>query len=168
MVKAMNLGGWASRNWFLPVLALLLGIEFAFARATDWSRDGVAEAVILFDMCLFVPALYALCHRRRVALRPLLIRTFALAVLGVYIASKLVPPEAQHLVAELSWARMAGWVVLAAIELWVVVKVARLTFGGSVTAEQIAERHGTPEWIARLMLLEARFWKAVWRLVRGR
>lgn len=168
MVRAMNLGVWARRNWFVPLLAVLLAIETAFARATDWSSDGVAEAAILFDMCLFVPALYALCYRRRLALRPLLIRTFALAFLGIYIASKLVPADAQVLIANLAWARTAGWVVLALVELWILVAVIRLVFGGGATAEQVAERSGAPEWIARLMLLEARFWKGLWRIVRGR
>lgn len=164
----MNLGGWARRNWFVPLLALLIAIEFAFARTTDWSRDGVAEAAILFDMCLFVPALYALCYRRRLALRPLLIRTFALALLGIYIATTLVPPGAQVLIADLAWARTAGWVVLALIELWVMIAVVKLVFGGGATAEQVAERSGAPAWVARLMLLEARFWKALWSFVRGR
>ncbi len=168
MAGAIDLRGWARRHWFVPLLALLLVIETAFARATDWPNDGVAEAAILFDMCLFVPALYALCYRRRLALRPLLIRTFALAFLGIYIASTLVPPDAQVLIADLAWARTAGWGVLALVELWILVAVLKLVFGGGATAEQVAERSGAPAWVARLMLLEARFWKALWSFVRGR
>lgn len=168
MARAIDLRGWARRHWFVPLLALLLAIETAFARATDWRNDGVAEAAILFDMCLFVPALYVLCYRRRLALRPLLIRTFALGFLGIYIASKLVPPDAQVLIAELIWARTAGWVVLALIELWVMIAVTRLVFGGGATTEEIAAQSGAPPWIARLMQAEARLWKALWRFVRGR
>lgn len=168
MAGAEILAGWARRNWFLPLFALLLAIEFAFTRSIDWSRDGYAEAVVLFDMCLFVPALYWLCYRRKVAAKPLLVRTAALAFLGLYVASHLVPPQAQHLVAELGWARFVGWAVLALVELWVAVKVVKLVFGGKATAEQLHERHGAPLWIARLMLVEARFWKWVWRLLRRR
>lgn len=168
MVRPQISSGWARRNWFLPLLALLVAIEWAFARATDWSSDGVAEAVILFDMCLFVPILYMLCYRRRVALKPLLVRAAALSFLGLYVASFLVPPQAQHLVAELGWARLVGWAVLALVELWVVVKIVRLVFGGEATTEDVAARSGAPRWIARMMLIEARFWKALWRLFRRR
>jgi hypothetical protein len=165
MTKANDLTGWARRNWFVPLLAFLLAIEWAFAR-TDWPRDGLAEAVILFDLCLFVPALHFLCYRRTVAWKPLLIRTFALASLGVYLASHLIPADAQHFLAGLGWARLAGFVVLAALELWVLVKVIKLVFGATATVEEISATSGAPPWIARLMLIEARFWKWLWRLFR--
>lgn len=168
MAMAYDLIGWARRNWFLPLLAVLLAVEWAFARTTDWPRDGLAEAVILFDLCLFVPALHFLCYRRRLAWKPLLIRTAALASLGVYLASQLIPAEAQHLLAGLGWARLAGLAVLAALELWVLVKVVTLVFGSAVTEDDIVATSGAPRWIARLMLIEARFWKWLWRLLRGR
>jgi hypothetical protein len=168
MVKAMDLSGWARRNWVFPLLLPLFAIEYAFARATDWRADGLAEFAILFDLCLFAPALHYLCYRRSLAPRPLLIRTFALASLGVYIASKLVPPDAQMLLGSLGWLRMAGLAVLALIELGLLLAVVKLVFGGRSTAQEIAERSGAPQWIVRLMLLEARFWKALWRIIRGR
>ena len=167
LVKTETLSGWARRNWFLPVLAVLLTIEFAFARATDWSQDGLAEMVMVFDMCLFVPALFAVCYRKRMALKPLLIRSAALSLAGIYLASKLVPVDAQVLLTELLWARYAGWIVIALFELWILVLTIRLVFGGGTT-QQIVEQSGAPPWIARVMLMEARFWKAVWRLLRGR
>jgi hypothetical protein len=167
MTDIAMLGGWARRNWFLPLLAPLLAIEFAFARTTDWLQDGIAETVILFDLCLFIPFLYALCYRRRFARKSLLIRTAALALAGIYLASKLVPPDAQVVLAELLWARYAGLAVIALIELWVVVLTVRLVWGGAST-DEIASQSGAPAWIVRLMQLEARFWKAVWRLIRGR
>jgi hypothetical protein len=168
MIDRIGLGGWARRNWFVPLLAVLLAVEWAFVRATDWSRDGVAEAAVLFDLCLFVPFLYFLCYRRTAALKPLLVRAAALAFLGLYVASHLVPFEAQHLVAGLGWARLVGWAVLAILELWVLIKVIGLIFGRDTTADEIAERSGAPNWVARLMLIEARFWKALWRLLRRR
>lgn len=167
MARAINLGLWLRLNWFLPLLALLFAIELAFVRSIDWARDGFAEAVILFDLCLFVPFLYVLCYRKRLALKPLLMRAAALSCLGIYLASWLVPTEAQQLIADLGWARNAGWLVLALIELWVVVLTVKLVFGGAGT-EEIAERTAAPPWIVRMMQLEARFWKAVWRFLRGR
>lgn len=159
--------GWVRRNWFLLLLAPLLAIEFAFARTTDWARAGPAELIILFDLCLFIPALYVLCYRKRIALKPLLIRAAALALAGIYLASRLVPPDAQVLLSELIWARYAGLAIIALIELWIVVLTLKLVFGGAST-DEIARRSGAPPWVARLMQLEARFWRAVWRLVSGR
>jgi len=162
------LAGWARRNWFAPLLVLLLAIEWAFARSVNWRADPIAEAAILFDLCLFVPALHYFCYRRLLAWKPLLIRTAALASFGVYLASHLIPAEAQQLLGGLSWARLAGFAVLAALELWVMVKVVKLVFGSATTAEQIVETSGAPPWVARLMLIEARFWKWLWRLLSGR
>jgi len=158
---------WARRNWFVPLLAILLAIEVAFARTTLWAQDGLAEAVILFDLCVFVPALHFFCYRRTLARRALLIRTAALSCGGIYIASLLVPVEAQRLIAELGWARIAGLALVAAFELWVVIATVKLVFGGAGT-DEIAAKSGAPLWVARLMQAEARFWKFLWRLIRGR
>lgn len=167
MTKTDFPAAWLRRHWFLPLAAMLLAIELAFARTTNWSEDGVAELVVLFDLCLFIPFLYVLCYRSKLARKPLVIRAAALALAGIYLASKLVPPDAQAVLGELVWARYAGLVVIALIELWVVVLTVRLVFGGATT-EQISEQSGAPPWIARLMQLEARFWKAVWRFLSGR
>lgn len=159
--------GWVRRHWFLALAPLLVAFELAFARSVAWASDPVAEYAILVDLGLFVPALYALCYRRRLSTRALLVRTGALALLGVYLASKLVPAEAQTVVADLVWARDAGWLILALIELSIAIWLVRLVFGGR-SAEEIAAKTGAPPWVARLMQLEARFWRAVWRLVGGR
>jgi hypothetical protein len=44
----------------------------------------------------------------------------------------------------------------------------RLVFSGTATAEEVSERTGAPPLIARLIVIEARFWRALWRLIRGR
>ncbi len=43
----------------------------------------------------------------------------------------------------------------------------KLVFGGAGT-DEIAAQSGAPRWVARLMQAEARFWKYLWRLIRGR
>ncbi len=161
-------GAWTRRNWFVPLAALLLVVETAFAQSTDWSARGPEEAVILFDLCLFVPALYAFAYRRWLPIRALALRTAALIFLGFYIASHLVPAEAQRLIAELGWARTLGLAVLALIELKLMVEIVKLLFGGGADVETIAARSGAPTWVARLMLAEARFWKWLWRRISGR
>lgn len=168
MGKPLALREWAAANWFFLVLPVLLLIEWAFSRSSVWSDPAPAEAAMLFDLCVFMPALYALCYRNQLPVRQLALRTLALSFLGIFIASTLVPAEAQIVLPRLSWARTAGLVVLALIELRLLVEALKLVFSGRSTAEEVSSRTGAPPWIARLMLLEARFWKAVWRLVRRR
>ncbi len=155
-------------HWFVPLAPVLLLIEYGFARSTDWVQAGPAEAAILFDLCLFVPFLYLLCYRRRLAGAALLVRAAALSLLGIYLASQLVPEQAQHLLPRLSWLRTAGLAVLILVELRLFAAILRMIFTGETSAEQVAARGGAPLWVARLMLLEARFWRALWRLIRGR
>jgi hypothetical protein len=155
-------------HWFVPLAPLLLLLETGFARSTDWSRAGPAEAAILFDLCLFAPFLYWLCYRRRLAGPALLMRAAALSLLGIYLASQLVPADAQQLLPRLSWLRTAGFAVLILIELRLFAAILKMVLAGEASAEQVATRGGTPIWVARLMLLEARFWRALWRLIRGR
>ena len=156
------------RHWFVPLALALILVELAFARTTPWPGTGHEEAAILFDMCLFVPLLHALCYRRILPLRALLIRTAALSLAGLYLASLLVPAEAQRWIDDLGALRLAGLAVLALIELWVLVEVVKILFGREPSVERIVARSGAPAWVARLMLLEARFWKWVWRRLRGR
>ena len=156
----------ARAHWFLPLLAALLLVEYGFARSTDWSSDGVAEAAILFDLCLFVPGLYLLCYRGRIRGRALIVRTAALALAGLYLASLLVPARGQVLLLQLSWLRPIGLAVLALIELKLLIEIVKLVFSGGSTAAEVAARSGAPLWVARLMFLEARLWKALWALIR--
>ena len=167
MAASAILNRWLARNWFVPLAAVLLGLEWAFARTTDWTARGYEEAAILFDMAVFVPLLHFICYRRMVPVRALAIRTAALVLSGVYLASLLVPAEAQRWVDDLGGLRAAGALAIALIELKIMFELLKLVFGGG-QVEQVVERSGAPAWVVRLMMLEARFWKAVWRLIRGR
>ena len=167
-MPAQPLPKLARLHWFVPLAPALLLIEFGFARSTDWSRPGPAEAAILFDLCLFVPLLYLLCYSGRLAWPALLMRAGALSLIGLYLTSKLVPAGAQQLLPHLSWLRAAGLAVLVLVELRILAAVVRMILSGDATVDQVTARSGAPYWVARLMLLEARFWRALWRLIRGR
>jgi hypothetical protein len=168
-MTASGTRAWAAGNWFLLVLPLLLGVSWLFTRSIDWQASArTGEAVTLLDWMVSIPLLYFLCYRHTVQGRAMAIRLLALACLGVWIASRLVPAEAQDLLPHLSWPRMAGLAVLALIELRLLVLALKLAFSGKASAEELAERTGAPPLLAKLMLLEARFWRAVWRLIRRR
>lgn len=158
---------WAGRNWFFIAFGAVLAGSYGLARSRTFLADG-GEVAIVADLCLTVPLLYSWCYWNRLPRRQVAIRAAALACLGVWIAGRLIPAADQTILPHLSWARMLGVVVLALIELRVLVAVVRLAFSGTATAEEVSARSGAPPIIARLMLIEARFWQRVWKLLRRR
>lgn len=162
-----RIGGWAAANWFLLCAPFLALAGLAFSRSVAWPQDGgVAEAVLLFDACVSLPLLYALCYRGRLNGWRLALRMLAVACLGIWLVAWLVPPASQTLLPHFGWARIVGLGVLVLVELRLVIAALRMVFGGNASAEEVAASTGAPPFIARLMVLEARFWKAVGRLLR--
>jgi hypothetical protein len=168
MISGFSPRQWATANWFFLVLPLLLAISFAVARQPGHELGSSAEAVLLFDWCVTVPALYALCYRKALPLPRLLLRLVALACLGVWFVSWMVPVEAQEIVPHLSWARTAGLLVLALVELRLLLAALKIAFSDQGSAADIQKASGAPPLLAKLMLIEARFWRAVWKIIRGR
>ncbi len=158
---------WAGRNWFFMAFAAVLAGSYGFARSSTFLAEG-GEVALLADLCLTVPLLYCWCYWNRLPRRQVAIRAAALACLGMWVAGRLIPAADQIILPHLSWGRTLGTVVLALIELRLLVAVVRLTFSGTATAEEVSARSGAPPMIARLMLIEARFWRWVWTLLRRR
>lgn len=158
---------WAAANWFLLALPILGAVSFAVARSVP-PADPMIEAVTLFDWVVTIPLLYFLCYRRSLAPRQMALRLLALACLGVWAAGQVLPLSAQAMLPHLGWPRMAGLAVLALIELRLLVLAVKFAFSARGSAEELAEKSGAPVFLAKLMLLEARFWRAVWKLIRRR
>lgn len=168
-MQLTNPGEWARRNWFFIALPLFGLIALQFARSINWALDGsAAERVILFDAVVSLPLLYYLCYRKTLSAGQMALRLLGLVCLGIWFATWLVPASAQSLLPQLGWARMAGIGILVVIELRLIVTALRVVFSGDATAEEVSKASGAPPLIAKLMLLEARFWRAVWRFIRGR
>lgn len=164
-----DLRQWALANWFVLVWPALAATSYLLTRTTVWTDDGrMVEAVTLFDWSVTLPLLYWLCYRGKVPRGRLALRMLALVCVGVWIAAQLVPETEQSLLSHLGWARGVGIALLMLIELRLMIAVTRLLFSGTATADEIAERSGAPPFVARLLLLEARFWRALWRVMRGR
>lgn len=152
-------------HWFVPVFALILGGLWLVARDSMFMAEG-GEKAILADLCLTVPTLYVLCYRRRHSALQLGMRALALACLGIWLGSWIIPASDQSVLTQLGPLRVAGLGVLAVIELRLFVAMMRLVFGPEASSDEISRATGAPPFVAKLMLLEARFWNAVWRLIR--
>lgn len=158
-----------TRHWFLAILPLLAAAAFAFSTLTDWRRDAqMAEMALLFDACVSLPILYYLCYRGTLSGRQMALRLVGLACLGIWFATWLVPSESQSLLPHFGWARTAGLAVLLIIELRLIIGAIKMAFSGKASADELASASGAPQWMAKLMLLEARFWRWLWRTISGR
>ena len=166
-MRTSGLWRWSGDNWFVLAVPLLAATAWLIARAAPWGQDSAGlEAALLIDACITAPLLYALCYGRTLPLWQVAVRMLGLACLGIYLIGLIVPPQAQLLLPSFGWARAIGVAVLLLFELWLLVAALRLVFGAGATAEEVQAKTGAPPLLARLMVVEARFWKAVWRLVR--
>lgn len=158
---------WAWGNWFLLLLPALFATSFFSLQSPDWKQSPrVAEAVTLFDWTVTVPLLYFLCYRSKLNAMQMVMRLLGLGCLGVWISSWLVPVSDQAILPHLGWARIIGITVLALLEVRLLVFALKLAFSGEGTADELARKSGAPQLLARLMLLEANFWRALWRFIR--
>lgn len=159
---------WVKANWFAVAVPVLLLVEWLVVRDVGGEMGRYLEVVVLFDLCVFMPLLYVLCYRGTVPRGQLALRAAALACLGIYVATYLVPEPMQALLPQLGVLRLAGLAVLMLIELRLLFIALRLVWGRNGTVEQVQAASGAPPWIARLLILEARMWKRLWRLIRRR
>ena len=168
-MRTAAIPSWIHRHWFMLLLPVLATAAFSLATSIDWQRDGrIAEMVLLFDACVSLPLLYFLCYRGTQTRKQMALRLIAMVCLGIWFATWLVPEASQSLLAQLGWIRTAGIVFLVVVELRLVIGAIKMAFSGNATADELASASGAPSWIAKLMLLEARFWRWVWRRISGR
>lgn len=154
-------------NWFWPVFALALGAAWLMSRSMALPQPYGWDVALLLDFGLFMPLLMWLCYRRRSTRGALILRVLALQTSAVLIASWLTLSDQQFVVQHLAWLRPFGIAILIAFEGAVLVAMLRIVFKPTTVATDL-EKLGAPPFIARLMLLEARFWRWVARLILRR
>lgn len=156
----------AEKYFFLAVLPLAIAIEWAFARSHDWTAYPRSEWVALVDLCLVLPVLYLAGFASDLTGKARLLRALGIAGIGLFAAGFIVPEANQFLIAELAGLRSAALGGVLVFEAWVFWKVIGAVYRRGADAKALEREFGVPDWIARLMVIEARFWKAVWSLLR--
>ena len=148
------------RNWFLPLAPSLLVLVFLGSRSIGLFAVSGLELPLVFDALVTVPALFWLCYHDRMRAGALTIRVIGLQCLGLLLASWIVPIEQQHILPKLAVARWIGLTLLAYFEAKLAWIVIRAVFAVDAKPKDLTDQ-GVPEIIAKLMLLEAHFWKWV-------
>ena len=152
-------------HWFFWVAPLVLAADFYVAFSARGTVDRLVEAGLLFDLALLLPLLYWWCYRQRG--KPALVRAAALACLGIWLATKLVPEHERDLLVYVGPLRYAGLAVLVWLEVVLVVAIYRSVFKGGSVEQAVAHARGDmPPWVAKLLALEARFWFRVWGAIK--
>jgi hypothetical protein len=163
----MSAGHIFRRHWFYVLLPVWFAAAFAFSAAHPWAAEPrLGEAITLFDWCVFVPLLFAVCYRDMPG-RALLVRTVATFCGGVWIAGKVVPDNAQFVLQDWADIRWVGLAVVMLFEIAAIVTILRILFGTAPNASEL-ERQGLPAIVVKLTLAEARFWKWVWQRLNGK
>lgn len=156
----------AEKYFFLIILPIAIGIEWAFAATHDWAAYPRSEWVALVDLCVFMPVVYLAFFASELGLKARLLRGAAIAGIGLFAASYIVPAPNQIIIGELSNIRNAMLAFILVFEGFVLWKVISALYRKGADAQTLQQDYAMPEWVAKLMVMEAKFWKAVWSLVR--
>lgn len=152
--------------FFLIALPLAIAIEWAFARTLDWTAYPRSEWVALFDLCVFMPLVYLSAFSSELTRKARLLRCLGIAGIGLFAASFIVPEANQFVIGELSALRKAAMAGVLVFEGWIMSKVIGAVYRHNADAKTLERDFAMPEWIAKLMVLEAKFWKTVWAFLR--
>jgi dolichol kinase len=155
-------------NWFFPVaLILFLAVWGVVKSASALSQADLfnLESALVADAFLTLPVLYWLCFRGRQSKGKLLLGVIAVICSGLWLAGLIVPPSGQALLPQVAWLRYLGLAVIVMVEVRIAVLAVRLVWQPNAKAADL-ESHGVPPVIAKLMLLEARFWRWVFSAFR--
>lgn len=152
--------------FFLIALPSAIAIEWAFARSLDWAAYPRSEWVALFDLCVFMPIVYLLAFSNTLTRKACLLRAAGIAGLGLLATKFIVPDANQFVLSQLSAVRNSMLVFVLLFEGWIMWKVVGAVYRKGADARQLERDFAMPEWIAKLMVLEAEFWKAVCQFLR--
>jgi len=152
--------------FFLIVLPIAVAIEWAFAATLDWSAYPRAEWVALVDLCVFMPLVYLGLFSSELSAKARALRALGIAGIGLFAASWIVPSANQFLISELASLRAASLVFVLAFEGFVFFKVMQALYAKNADAKAIERDFAVPPFIAKLLVMEAKFWKAVWGFFR--
>jgi hypothetical protein len=153
-------------NWFWPLAITLVALAWTIGRFSQIEPDSSWEYAVLVDILITLPILYFVCYRKKATLKHNIFRILALQCTGIWLATKIVPIESQLLLPYLSWLRFAGLAVLFVFEAWIGLALIKLLFRPDTTADQIQQQLGAPLFVAKLLLLEARFWRWVFSIFK--
>jgi len=166
--QALSSSSWIKANWFVAAAVLLVGTDLAVLQLPNGSSPRLLEFGLLSDLCIVLPGLYLACYWRNG--KRSVLRAVALASLGFWAASKLLPESGQFLIQQLWPVRYVALAVIVLIELKVMLAVYRAVFSGTSrqeAAEALERQAGMPAWAAKLAAAEAALWSWLYKAAKA-
>ncbi len=166
-MKGSNIRLMISNHWFLLAAPLVL-LTNLFVTQHEVITP-LVEFGVLFDLVILVPVLYVLCYRARK--RGIGAKALALACLGVWVATQLVPEQSRNLLVYLQPLRYVGLAVLVIMELALIRMIFTSLMSGASSdsvERQVVDESDVPEWVAKLMVWEAGLWRRLFSMFRRR
>ena len=158
---------WIYRHWFIPAAIIIWIVDIAIVHISDWTRPVTIELILLISQCIILPLLYLCCYRS--GLRRALIRAAALAFLGVWGVSLLVPDIHQNILVQLIPLRYIGIGVLFLIEIRLLIMMLSFITSHDENdnlSQELKENGDIPQWYANLMAYEAAFWRRLYQWLK--
>ncbi|WP_299595135.1 hypothetical protein [uncultured Microbulbifer sp.] len=151
---------------FFTVAFIVVIVNTINVRYFGEKLGSFSEIAILADFAIFLPLLYILFFRYE--LKKALVKSLGIACIGFWGASVLVPGIQQDILLDYGFIRYVGLSVLVFIEVKVTFVIWKAVFSGKDRDQILKEakdRADMPEWVARLMVWEASFWKKLGRAI---
>lgn len=158
--------GTAARHWIAAVPPLLV---FAAWRTgvLDGASTGLRAGFLAFT-CVLLPIAYHLSTRSgsKGAVAP--VRSLGLALGAISLNGWLLFDRSDPVFRPFAYEQWLLVALVVAIEVRVTAMILSSVFRANPDEAAIAERAGLPRFVARLMILEANFWRAVYRFLSRR
>ena len=152
------------QHWFFIAATVMICGDWIVVRTQGVDRPRLMEAAVLGDLALIMPLLYFVCYRSKG--KAAIIRACALSCSAIWLCGYIIPQAHHYLLNSLSWMRYLGMAVLTVLEIKLILMLWRTIFKSNLSAEdvatEVAAKADMPLWVARLMGLEARFWRSIW------
>jgi len=159
---------WIKANWFVAAAVPLLAADLAVLLLPNSASPRLLEVGLLSDLCIVLPGLYLACYWRKG--KRSVLRAIALASIGFWVSSKLLPESSQFLVQRLWPFRYVALAVIVLIEFKVMLGVYRAVFSGASREEAAAtleKQSGMPAWAAKLAAIEASLWSSLHKAAKA-
>ena len=168
MNKVSSAAIWIKANWFFLVAASLVATDATIMQLRIGAPPRLLEYALLADFCIVLPGIYLSCYWRKG--KRSVLRALALASLGFWASSHLLPASGQFIIPELWPVRYLALAALLLIEVKIIVAFYRSVFSGASpqdAAKRLQNESGMPAWAAKLAAAEAALWGKVYNMVKA-
>jgi len=154
-----------ARHWFIPIAILVIMTCLVF-NSLDLHAANITPELQLIFLSFGLPFFYAVCYRRSPKGR-VFVRSFMLMLLGLWVASLIIPVSDNGFISKIIWIKHLKWPLVLYFEIQIAVSIWRLVHKQRKSVDEaydiLIQEKGLPIWVGKVAGLEVNFWKFVGR-----